>query len=72
MKTNASSSDLPKLSAPAQRALASVGIMRLSDLSKFSEAGLLKLHGFGPSSIKPLKEAMTAAGIKFKEIRNEK
>lgn len=69
MKTNTPSTDLPKLSAPAQRALASAGITHLRDLSNFSEADLLKLHGFGPSSLKPLKEAMEKAGIKFKEIK---
>jgi len=62
MPTQTNSSDaLPKLSAPAHRALASIGVKSLSDLSKFSEADLLKLHGFGQSAIKSLR----AAGVQF-------
>ncbi|HQV68813.1 MAG TPA: hypothetical protein PLJ62_06980 [Thermoflexales bacterium] len=67
MKTNPSQSDLPKLSAPAQRALASVGITRLSDLGKFTEAEIANLHGIGPNALKALKEAMAKNGLEFKK-----
>ncbi len=50
-------SDLPKLAAPAQRALANVGIKTLSDLKKFSKEELTKLHGIGPNAIKILEKA---------------
>ncbi len=41
---------LSLLSAPAGRALENAGITSLLQLSKYSEAELLKLHGFGPGS----------------------
>lgn len=58
-------SDLPKLSAPAQRALASLGIQRLDQLTKYKESEIKKLHGLGPSTIKALHAAMKAKGISF-------
>ena len=58
-------SDLPKLSAPAQRALAGAGIRNLKDLTKFSEAQIKALHGIGPNALKELHRAMKADGIAF-------
>ncbi len=55
--------DFPKLSAPAQRALANAGYVRLEDLAGVSEADLLGLHGLGPSAMKPLREALAALGL---------
>jgi DNA-directed RNA polymerase alpha subunit len=57
--------DFPKLSQPAQRALAGAGYTRLEQLSKVTEADLLKLHGFGPKSIKDLRAALAAKGLSF-------
>jgi hypothetical protein len=57
--------DLPKLSAPAHRALAGAGIMRLENLTQFSEAEIKRLHGMGPSGIKELREALAAKGLSF-------
>lgn len=68
MTTN-TSSDLPKLSAPAHRALAGAGITCLRDLSKFTEREIASLHGFGPKGMRELKAAMAAAGVAFKEIK---
>ncbi len=58
--------DLPKLSAPAHRALAGVGIQNLEQVSRFSEAEIKKLHGIGPKAIKELREALAARGLVFK------
>lgn len=58
-------SDLPKLSKPAQRALAVAGLLRLEQIAAVSEADLLKLHGVGPHSIAPLREALAAKGLAF-------
>ena len=58
-------SDLPKLSAPAQRALAGAGIERLEQLTRLSEAEVKKLHGIGPNAIKQLHAALAARGLKF-------
>ena len=57
--------DLPKLAAPAQRALAGAGIQNLKQLSKWSEAHLKELHGIGPNAVKELKQAMKAKGLSF-------
>ena len=58
-------SDLPKLAAPAQRALAGAGIQNLKDLTKFSEAEIKALHGIGANALKELRRAMKANGFSF-------
>lgn len=55
-----------ELSAPASRALASIGIKSLKDLSRYTEEEILKLHGMGPSSIPKLRAALKKSGLKFK------
>jgi DNA repair protein RadC len=60
-------SDLPKMAAPAQRALASVGIRSLAQLTKFSEGEIQQLHGIGPNAVKGLKRALKAKGLSFKK-----
>jgi NAD(P)-dependent dehydrogenase (short-subunit alcohol dehydrogenase family) len=40
-------SDLPKLAAPARRALAGAGYIRLEDLTKATESEVMQLHGMG-------------------------
>jgi len=54
-------------SAPAQRALSAAGIKTAKQLSKYSTAELLQLHGIGPSSIPKLKAAAAAAGLSLKD-----
>ena len=55
------------LSAPARRALENAGIQTLKQLSKFSEAEILKLHGMGPSSMPKLRNALKNEGLSFKK-----
>ena len=57
--------DLPKTSAPAQRALAGAGIMTLAQLSNFSVAQIQQLHGMGPKAIGILRQALAANGLTF-------
>ena len=64
-------SNLPKISAPARRALDSVGIYRLEDFSKITEIEFTELHGIGPSSIKPIKEALKAKNLNFKKEQHD-
>jgi hypothetical protein len=59
------SSDLPRLAAPARRALAAAGIERLEQLIHFSEAEVSQWHGIGPSALKQLRQALSAAGLAF-------
>ena len=60
-------SDFPKLSAPAQRALADAGIQNLKQLTKFSETEIRKLHGIGPNAINELQRALKEKGLSFKK-----
>ena len=63
---NLPENDLPKLAAPAQRALASAGVHRLKDLTKFSEAEVKKWHGIGTNAMEKLRQAMNEKGLSFK------
>lgn len=58
-------SDLPKLAAPARRALAAAGIGRLAELARRSENELLALHGMGPNALATLRAALRARGLAF-------
>lgn len=50
------------VSCPAQRALASVGVTRLDEVTRFSESQLLALHGMGPKAIDAMKAALHEQG----------
>ena len=59
-------SDLPlKLAAPARRALARAGIVRLEQLTKLSEADVKRLHGMGPKAIDQLRLALASKGLYY-------
>lgn len=58
-------SDLPKLAAPARRALAGAGVTDLSDLAQMTEADVMALHGMGPNAMTTLKAAMKAKRLSF-------
>ena len=58
--------DLPRaIGAPARRALAEAGITRLEQLTGWTEADLLRLHGVGPKAVKVLREALADKGLAF-------
>jgi hypothetical protein len=57
---------LPKLSAPAQRALAASGVRDLEDLTRFSEAEVKKWHGIGPNAMEQLRRALQEQGLSFR------
>jgi DNA-directed RNA polymerase alpha subunit len=59
------SSDLPKLSQPALRALAAAGVQRLEQLTKFSENEVKRWHGIGPNAINELRRALHEKGLSF-------
>ena len=58
--------ELPRIGAPATRALASVGITRLSQLTDHCAEELLRLHGMGPRAIKILRQALADQGLSFR------
>lgn len=51
------------LSKPAIRALNSINVTSLADITKYSEQDLLSLHGFGPKGIRIVKEILTEQGL---------
>lgn len=64
-KSPSPASDLPKLAAPAQRALKGAGVTSLSHLAKMTETNVMALHGMGPNAMKTLNEAMKAKKLAF-------
>lgn len=58
--------DLPKLAAPARRALDAAKLTSLEKLAKAKEADVAALHGMGPNAMASLKTAMKAAGLSFR------
>jgi hypothetical protein len=66
-----SASDLPKLAAPAVRALHSAGITRLDQLTLVSEEELLQLHGMGQNALSTLREELKAKGLSFRESKTK-
>lgn len=68
----AASSDIPKISQPANRALAGAGIKRIEQLAKWTEAELLALHGVGPKALPPLRAALKAKGLSFAAAKKKK
>jgi len=66
-KNSPDESDLPKLAAPAQRALSGAGIKNLRQAAKFSEAEIGELHGMGPNALGKLRQALAEQGLSFKE-----
>ena len=58
--------DLPKIGAPATRALSGIGVHKLSQLVDHSERELLALHGFGPRALRILEAAMADVGFSFR------
>jgi hypothetical protein len=62
--------DLPKIAAPAQRALQSIGISTLEQLTKITEAELLQLHGMGPNALGKLRQALAERGLLFRESKS--
>jgi hypothetical protein len=57
--------DLPKLAAPARRALAAAGYARLEDLTQVTEAEVMSLHGMGPNAMEALRNALAERGLSF-------
>lgn len=60
-------SNLPKIGAPATRALEAAGYTNLKQLTKVSEAEVAQLHGMGSKALGILREALKAEGLSFKQ-----
>lgn len=57
--------DLPRVGAPATRALSAAGIQRLEQLTHFTEAEIKQLHGIGPNALNALRRALADKGLSF-------
>jgi hypothetical protein len=62
----AARSGLPKVGAPATRALQGAGIGSLADLTGWTEKDLLSLHAMGPKAIAILRSSLHEEGLAFK------
>ena len=62
---NKNTSDLPKLAAPARRALTAAGYTTLNQLTQVTETQLLQLHGIGPNALQTLRQALAEKGLSF-------
>lgn len=58
---------LPKIAAPATRALASAGITSLAQLDGYSRAKLAALHGMGPRALKALEVSLAEVGLRLQD-----
>lgn len=56
-----------KLSKPARRALINHKIYDEKDLARWTRSDLATLHGIGPSSFPVLENALSSAGLEFKQ-----
>jgi hypothetical protein len=59
--------ELPRIGAPATRALAGIGVTRLSQLTEHRADDLLKLHGMGPRAIAILRQALADRKLSLRE-----
>ena len=55
----------PKISGPANDALAHAGYTHMEQLEMVTEKEILALHGFGKKGMGILKQAMAEQGISF-------
>jgi hypothetical protein len=58
---------LPKIAAPAARALAHAGITSLGQLAGCSRAELAALHGMGPKALSILEAGLTEVGLRLRD-----
>lgn len=58
---------LPKLGAPAARALESVRVHNLEQLCTHTRADIAKLHGMGPHTLRTLDAALVQATLAWKQ-----
>ncbi|MFZ0161448.1 MAG: hypothetical protein WAL50_20650 [Kineosporiaceae bacterium] len=56
---------MPRIGAPASRALAAAGYTTLESLDGVATDDLLALHGFGPAAIERLRPALATLGLAF-------
>jgi hypothetical protein len=63
----AEENDLPKLAAPARRALIGAGYTRLEHLTEVKESDVMQLHGMGPNAMRMLRNTLKERGLSFRD-----
>ena len=53
---------IPRIGAPATRALASIGVTSLDQLAGRSRSELARLHGMGPKALGIIEDALAQRG----------
>jgi DNA repair protein RadC len=61
--------ELPKISAPATRALQNAGYTTLRQLAKAPRQELAQLHGMGPKALAIIEQALAEHGLQLSEPR---
>jgi hypothetical protein len=56
---------LPKISAPAIRALNAAGFTRLRELADVPRSDLAQLHGMGPKALRIIEEELERHGLRL-------
>lgn len=62
-----SEQELPKIGAPAARALAAHGVSTLEQVAALGESALLEMHGVGPKALGILRVALRELGLELAE-----
>ncbi|MBL4678331.1 MAG: hypothetical protein JKY70_19335 [Mucilaginibacter sp.] len=62
---------IPKISAPASRALEGAGLHTLNDLAGITQKQFMQLHGMGKYGLRIVLEAMNKVGLQFKDSSNQ-
>jgi Helix-hairpin-helix domain len=57
--------ELPKIGAPAARALTSAGYVQLRQLANVPRSELSRLHGMGPKALRIIEEALASHGLRL-------
>ena len=61
----ASLDELPKIGAPATRALSNAGYTSLRQLAGVPRAELAKLHGMGPKALRIIEDNLAKQGLRL-------
>jgi hypothetical protein len=61
----ATGTPIPRIGAPATRALRAAGLVTLESLATVTEAEVAAMHGVGPMAIERLREALADAGLAY-------
>ncbi len=61
----ASLNELPKIDAPATRALNNAGYTSLRQLAGVPRAELAKLHGMGPKALRIIEDNLAVQGLRL-------